>query len=88
VSFKVHGEVRDARTRVSASAARSAAGPVRGRCVGNAGGSARTQREHGFRHAVDHPQKGAGCTLRQELSLFLTAHRRDRYADPARKLGL
>jgi hypothetical protein len=52
------------------------------------GGSARTQREHGFRHSVDHPQKGAGRTLRHEPTLFPTAHCRDRQADPAGKLGL
>jgi hypothetical protein len=78
----------DTRTRVSSSAWRSAAGPVRGRRVGIAGGSARTQREHGFRHSVDHAQKGASRTLRRELTLLPTTHRRNRYADPARKLGL
>lgn len=54
----------------------------------NRGGSARTQREHGFRHSVDHAQKSAGRTLRHEPALFPTAHRRDRYADLARELGL
>src|SRR3984893_5424079 len=51
-------------------------------------GLTRAQREHGFRHPVDHAQKGAGRTLRQQLPLFPTAHCRDRYADPARELGL
>ena len=50
--------------------------------------SACAQRVHGFRHPVDHAQKGAGRTFRQELSLFPTAHCRDRYADPAREFGL
>jgi hypothetical protein len=49
---------------------------------------ARTQREHGFRHSVDHAQKGAGRTLRHELAVFPVTYLRDRYADPARKLGL
>ena len=44
----------DRRIRVSATASRSVAGPVRGRCLGIAGGLARTQRERGFRHSVDH----------------------------------
>ena len=51
-------------------------------------GLTRAQREHGFRYPVDHAQKGAGRTLRQQLPLFPTAHCRDRYADPARELGL
>src|SRR5882757_2923062 len=51
-------------------------------------GLTRAQREHGFRHPVDHAQKRAGRTLRQQLPLFPTAHCRDRYADPARELGL
>ena len=38
----------------------------------------RAQRVYGFRHAVEHAQKGAGRTFRQELSLFPTAHCRDR----------
>jgi hypothetical protein len=33
----------------------------------NRGGLARAQREHGFRHPVDHAQKGAGRALRHEL---------------------
>jgi hypothetical protein len=52
------------------------------------GDIARLQREHGFRHSVDHAQQGAGRTLGHELTLFPTAHRRDRDADPARELGL
>ena len=51
-------------------------------------GLTRAQREHGFRHPIDHAQKRAGRTLRQQLPLFPTAHCRDRYADPARELGL
>jgi hypothetical protein len=51
-------------------------------------GLTRAQREHGFRHPVDHAQKGAGRTLRQRLPLFPTAHRRNGYANPARELGL
>jgi hypothetical protein len=51
-------------------------------------GLTRAQREHGFRHPIDHAQKGAGRTLRQQLPLFPTTHCRDRYADPARELGL
>ena len=61
--------------------------PVDRRAVALAG-LTRAQREHGFRHPVDHAQKGAGRTLRQQLPLFPTAHCRDRYADPARELGL
>src|ERR1700730_1507125 len=51
-------------------------------------GLTRAQREHGFRYPVDHAQKRAGGALRQELPLFPTAQCRDRYADPARELGL
>ena len=58
------------------------------RVIPSSGGSARIEHERGFRHAVDDARKGAGCVMRHEPALFPTAHRRDRYADPARKLGL
>src|ERR1700730_17766795 len=51
-------------------------------------GLTRAEREHGFRHPVDHAQKRGGRALRQQLPLFPPAHCRDRYADPARELGL
>jgi hypothetical protein len=87
VSFEVRGEVRHAyqRIRERFEVRRRL---VRGRCVGIAVGSAGAQREHGFWHSVDHAQKGAGRTLRHQLTLFPTAHCRDRYTDPARKFSL
>jgi hypothetical protein len=63
------GVVHRARCDVELVAERQRAHPVRGGCVRLAVGLTRAQREHGFRHPVEHAQKRAGGALRGRACL-------------------